>query len=217
MPRPQAGLGRLDNAPPDRDRVRLLHGPYEAPPLRVGDRTTCVFRDCDVVVTSWTDARVSWPRCRPLDVRRSRPGLLVNEDLARAVRCEAAAALTYWWGASEFVIRKWRRALGVSRTDNEGTRRLIQAAAEAGARAARDRPVPPEERERRRRAALEKDLGRYLLPGFNGFNVRAWTRKEDKLVRTMPPAEVASRTGRTLTAVYDRRSLLGVPDGRRRG
>jgi hypothetical protein len=22
------------------DRVRLLHGPYEAPPLRVGDRTT---------------------------------------------------------------------------------------------------------------------------------------------------------------------------------
>jgi hypothetical protein len=77
--------------------------------------------------------------------------------------------------------------------------------------------VPPEERERHRRAALEQNLGRYLLPGFNGFNVRAWTRKEDELVRTLAPAEVVRRTGRTLTAVYNRRSLLGVPDGRRRG
>ena len=112
---------------------------------------------------------------------------------------------------------EWRKALGVSRTDNEGTRRLIQAAAEAGARAARDRPVPPEERERHRQVAREKNLGRYLLPGFNGFNLRAWTRKEDRLVRTLPAAEVVRRTGRTLTAVYDRRSLLGVLDGRRRG
>jgi hypothetical protein len=24
-------------------RVRLLRGPYEAPPLRVGDRATCLF------------------------------------------------------------------------------------------------------------------------------------------------------------------------------
>jgi hypothetical protein len=195
------------------DRVLLLHGPYEAPPLRVGDRATCLFGDCDVVVTGWTDARISWPRCRPLDVRRSHPSLLVNEDLARAVRQESAAALTYWWGASAFVVWKWRRALGVSRTGNEGTRRLIQA----GARAIRDRPVPPEERERHRRVALEQNLGRYLLPGFNGFNVRAWTPKEDRLVRTLPAAEAVRRTGRTLTAVYDRRSLLGVPDGRRRG
>ena len=78
------------------DRVRLLHGPYEAPPLRVGDRATCLFADCDVVVTGWTDARISWPRCRPLDVRRSHPSLLVNEDLARAVRQESAAAQMYW-------------------------------------------------------------------------------------------------------------------------
>jgi hypothetical protein len=82
------------------DRVRLLHGPYEAPPLRVGDRATCLFRDCDVVMTGWTDARISWPRCRPLDVPRSHPSLLVNEDLARAIRQESAAALTYWWGTA---------------------------------------------------------------------------------------------------------------------
>jgi hypothetical protein len=77
--------------------------------------------------------------------------------------------------------------------------------------------VPPEERERHRQVALEQNLGRYLLPGFNGFNLRAWTPQEDGLVRTLPPAKVARRTGRTLTAVYVPRSLLGVPDGRRRG
>jgi hypothetical protein len=25
------------------DRVRLLHGPYHVPPLRVGDRATCLL------------------------------------------------------------------------------------------------------------------------------------------------------------------------------
>jgi hypothetical protein len=77
--------------------------------------------------------------------------------------------------------------------------------------------MPPEERERHRQVAREKNLGRYLLPGFNGLNVRAWTPEEDDLVRTLPAAEVVRRTGRTLAAMYVRRSLLGVPDGRRRG
>jgi hypothetical protein len=77
--------------------------------------------------------------------------------------------------------------------------------------------MPPEERERHGQVALEKGLGRYLLPGFNGFNVRAWTHQEDELVHALPAAEVVRRTGRTLAAVYVRRSLLGVPDGRRRG
>jgi hypothetical protein len=30
----------------DRDRVRLLHGPYAPPPLRKGGRTTRLLRDC---------------------------------------------------------------------------------------------------------------------------------------------------------------------------
>jgi hypothetical protein len=43
----------------------------------------------------------------------------------------------------------------------------------------------------------------------------AWTPAEDELVRTLPPAEVAKRTGRSLVAVYDRRRTLRLPDGRR--
>ena len=43
-----------------------------------------------------------------------------------------------------------------------------------------------------------------------------WTPKEDDLVKTLPPAEVSRRIRRTLTAVWSRRRLLGMPDGRTR-
>jgi hypothetical protein len=46
---------------------------------------------------------------------------------------------------------------------------------------------------------------------------RGWTPAEDKLVRTLPPQEVAQQTGRSLEAVYQRRCQLGVtaPTGHR--
>ena len=45
---------------------------------------------------------------------------------------------------------------------------------------------------------------------------RPWTAEEEALLRRLPPAEAARRTGRTLKAVYAWRRVLGVPDGRRR-
>ncbi|MBW3598432.1 MAG: hypothetical protein KY475_14320 [Planctomycetes bacterium] len=42
----------------------------------------------------------------------------------------------------------------------------------------------------------------------------AWTEDELELLRTLPPAEVARRTGRTLSAVYSRRRQLGLRNGR---
>src|SRR5262245_16178174 len=46
------------------DRHKLHFGPYRTPPLKRGDRAHCHFRDCPVIVTGWSDARIPWPRCR---------------------------------------------------------------------------------------------------------------------------------------------------------
>jgi hypothetical protein len=100
----------------------LLFGPYRTPPLRRGDRATCLFRDCDVVVTGWSDGPIPWPRCLPLGTV-GHPSLLVEEELARAVRNESAAALGHWWGVSAGVVWRWRKALGVGRAGSEGSRR----------------------------------------------------------------------------------------------
>jgi hypothetical protein len=75
------------------DRLQLLHGPYTAPALKRGDRAVCLFRDGDVIVTGWSDVRVSWPRCRLPGTRGGGSGLLVDAELARAVRCESAQAV----------------------------------------------------------------------------------------------------------------------------
>jgi hypothetical protein len=42
-----------------------------------------------------------------------------------------------------------------------------------------------------------------------------WTAEQDELVRTLPPGEAAERMGRGRHAVYCRRGVLGVPDGRK--
>jgi hypothetical protein len=44
---------------------------------------------------------------------------------------------------------------------------------------------------------------------------KAWTVEDDEMVRALPAAVVARRTGRTLTSVYSRRVRLGVEDGRK--
>ena len=43
-----------------------------------------------------------------------------------------------------------------------------------------------------------------------GHGRASWAPAEDGLVRALPPAEAAGRTGRTLPAVYQRRYQLGV-------
>jgi hypothetical protein len=194
----------------DRDRVKLLFGPYQAPALRRGDRATCLLRDCTVVVTSWSSARIPWPRCRSLDnYRGGGSGLLLDEELARAVRHESAAAVMYWWGASPRAVERWRRVLGVGRTDNEGTRRLMRAAAEKGGEAARERGLSDEECDERSRRALRLNLAQYLHKGYHG---PWWTAKERALLGRLPDDEVAAKVGRTPDAVRSQRQVLGIPN-----
>jgi hypothetical protein len=119
----------------------FVQGPYQAPALRRGDRTTCIYRDAEVVITSWTDARISWPRCQRVGIRGG-SGVLVDEELLRAIRNESSAALQYWFGVSEFTVWNWRKKFGVARWGTEGSRRLHQQVSEAGADEVRGKKRP---------------------------------------------------------------------------
>jgi outer membrane lipoprotein-sorting protein len=162
-----------------------------------------------VVVTGWSDGRISWPRCRALDSRGHGSGLLVDEELARAVRSESAAAVMYWWGISCSTVWLWRTALGVEGwTATEGTRRLVRTAAEQGGEGMRRRGVTPRERARRRRTAERLNLGQYLDPAHGA----GWSDAELRLLGTAPDDEVARRIGRPVNAVRIKRARLGIPN-----
>jgi hypothetical protein len=189
------------------ENAKLLFGPYEPPPLGKGGRTHCLYRDALVVVTNWSNGRISWPRCRALG-HRGGSGLLVEEELARAITHESAAALMYWFGVANSTVTHWRHALGVGGlTGTEGTRRLVQAGQVrrvAKLRAKR----PPRHAERRQPARL---LGR--IRGLQAANrERAWPAEHLALLGTLTDAEVAARTGRGANAVRVKRTKLGIPN-----
>jgi hypothetical protein len=178
------------------DPCQLLHGPYTPPALKRGDRAVCLYRDADVIVTSWSDGRIPWPRRRRPDTRGGGSGLLVDEELARAIRQESSLAIQHWWGVTEHAVWRRRHVFGVERF-NEGSAQLRTALnVELGA-SQLGKKLPSDQVERRRRTALE--LGLRPLPQRPGG--RLWTRQELKLLGKIPDAELAARIGRTENAV----------------
>jgi hypothetical protein len=135
------------------------------------------------------------------------PSLLVDEELARAIRNESALAVRHWWRVSMGVVARWRKALGVGRMDSPGSARLIQAAVEQGAQALRDKVWTEEEREERRRLALAQNFAANLAPGYHGA---LWTDEERSLLGTMPDEQVAARIGRTVEAIRLERTRRGI-------
>jgi hypothetical protein len=197
-----------------RDLVQLLHGPYTPQPLKRGGRATCLFRDCDVVITSWSDGRISWPRCqRPRQGGGS--GLLVDEELVRAIRCESSLAVQYWFGVGAETVWRWRQFFGVGRL-NEGSKRIrVKLNREYGAEL-RGKKRSRAYAERCRKTAIRLNLGRYLTHGYHG---PWWMPDQLALLGKLPDAELAARIGRTANAVRIKRTELGIASAldRRRG
>jgi hypothetical protein len=187
-------------------KARLLHGPYEPPALRRGDRATCLYRDADVVITGWSAARIAWPRCGRLGGHGGGSGLLVNEELARAVRLESSLALQYWFGVGVEVVWRWRKALGVSMWGTEGSRRLLQRNSQAGADAVKRKIFTKAERARHRLAALKRGS----RP--NRWTGNGWSATQLALLGRFPDTEVAVKTGRTANGVRVKRQRLGIPN-----
>jgi hypothetical protein len=65
----------------------------------------------------------------------------------------------------------------------------------------------PEQVELRRQNAIKNNLAQYFQKGYHG---PWWTADEEALLGTMPDAEVAERTGRTVEAVRCHRKQLGI-------
>ena len=216
----------------------LHFGPYCMPQVRIGEKVTCEVRG-DVTIVGISSGRIQWP------ITKNR-SLVVIGDLVKALRRESPSAVRYWWGVGSDSVRKWRRKLKVGKTEGMTILRRsiatpewkakINAAASAVARrperrakiaaARRGKPRPshvaamlrtlqtgkrPTEATRAKMSQAHKQRG--TRPPKAG---RTWELREDDLLRTLPPKEVAERTGRTLTAVFSRRSLLGLEDGRTR-
>lgn len=110
----------------DRDRFRLLHGPYRMQRCRVGRLLRCTLRG-EVRVAGISDAPIPWPQCRVGGVN-GRGGILslvICGDLEDALRTESNQAVAYWWGIWPHTVSQWRKRLGVGPV-TEGTRRLKQ-------------------------------------------------------------------------------------------
>jgi hypothetical protein len=135
-------------------------------------------------------------------------GLLLDGDLARAVRQESAAAVRQWWGVTEGVVWRWRKALGVTRSSNDGSRQLILAASREGAQATRHRRYTTAERAECRRRAIARNLQRFLPKHRDGWH---WTREQLRLLGKEPDDVVAAKIGRTVNGVRLKRSRLGIP------
>jgi hypothetical protein len=90
-----------------------LFGTYRTPRVRIGTVLWCEYRDCDVVVTRYTDAPLPWPVGQRKGT--SDRGPVVFGGLADAVRRESNQAVAHWWGEGPGVVSRWRKAQGIGR------------------------------------------------------------------------------------------------------
>jgi hypothetical protein len=104
----------------DAHRFHLHHGPYRAPDVEPGQTLKCEIRG-RLTVGRFSEARIPWPISR--GSQHGGCSYIICGDLGKAIRCESALALHYWFGVGTATISKWRRALGIE-AYNEGTLRL---------------------------------------------------------------------------------------------
>ena len=206
----------------DEDRFKLYFGPYKTPRFKYGQIVWCEYRG-NVKIVGLSDGSIPWPIGRPTAPNPGRDSLIIFQGLKNAIQTESNQAVAHWWGVAIATVGRWRKALGVGR-NTPGTEWTLAASLKAESR--RDKiaksrtgkPRPKHVLEALRKSHLGKPLGdatrkkmsvthkrRGTIPP-KGENV--WTKEELRLLRKLPPVEVAERTGRTLTAVYRHRSKL---------
>jgi hypothetical protein len=203
----------------------LRFGPYRMPRYKIGGKLDCRYAGT-IRIVAIGDAPQQWP----LGVVTGHWIPVLCGSLIRAVRNESAGDIAAAWGVGVNFVTAWRKVLGVKTTKGERLRRSEKIKASDPGRsrkiaAARlGKPMPASVR----RALRKANAGRPLTPKQRAKMSAAhkrrgttppaagkpWAAWEDRLLYTLPPSAVASKTARTLAAVYMRRAALGINDGR---
>jgi NUMOD3 motif len=225
------------------DRVRLRYGPYKTPRFQYDQMVRCEVWG-EVILCGLSGGRVAWPIGKPGWRSRSRMMVVYRGLAKAVRRETELAVAYHWGVCLSTVTawKKALGVPAVTRGTREAKREHFaepwadetRAKAHAKLRDAarrekiaaskRGKPRPPHvieamregrtgkpHSEEARRKMSEAQRRRGTRPPKAG---KPWTEDEDEAVRTLPGAEAAEATGRTLKAVWDRRRELELPDGR---
>lgn len=222
----------------DRQRFKLRFGPYRTPTFKYGAKVMDEIRG-EVEIVGLHDGPIAWPigkvgRSRALILYgdlakavRQEANIVVQhwwgvkhstvQKWRRALRVEYTNAGTRELRREHF-NEPWghrARKLALEKARDPERREKI-----AASRRGKPRPAhviaamrkailgrPLSEEHRRKKSETAKRRG--IRPPKAG---RPWPAEEDALCRALPAAEVALRTGRTLSAVKQRRLAMGLTD-----
>ena len=215
-----------------------LLGAYRTPEFKYGDVLPCAIHGY-VRAVGLTDGLIPWPVGKRIDGRKAgTPAIILYGGLISAVQTESNRAVSYWWGVSGQTVTRWRKALGVGRT-NSGTSTLRTAYARGHVGEAMRKALLPVLSSPERRAKISAAIQGKRRPDLSARNrlkkgvrlsddarqrmreawhrhgfvggkkgAKAWTSAEDELVRTLPTSEAAKRTNRTIASIGSRRRKL---------
>ena len=173
---------------------KLLHGPYVAPEVRVGQVLECELRG-RLKVRRFSTGPLVWPMGHPGGQDGGRHSYIVCGDLVRAIRSESSQAVQQWWGVSEAVVTRWRAALGVE-INTAGTHRLRVSQSSGG--------FSPERLARLRAHALRRQQQKQLAQPLS------WPIEEEALLGMMPDGQAAEKLGRPVSMVQNYRKAKGI-------
>lgn len=224
---------------------RLYFGPYSTPRYRIGQAVHCE-RFGDVVIVGTSNGRIAWPLGRRRGSGGRASLVLYGDLAKAVTRETREAVCFWWGcsGAAANAMRKALDVPRVTAGWSNRNREIEQMpAVKAGRRKAWAKARDPERRRKiaearagkPRSAELAATMRRHMLGRRLPESTRAkmsdahrkrgtrpswlnpeWSAHEDEFVRTLPAQAAAARTGRTLAAVYSRRNVLQVADGRNR-
>jgi hypothetical protein len=225
-------------------RPRLYFGPYNIPRYRIGQAVHCErFGDVEIVRTS--NGRIPWPIGRRRGSRGRSSLVLYGDLAKAVQRETRVAVCYWWGcsGAAAQAVRRALDVPKMNEGASIRRQEVVQLpSVKAGRRKAWAKARDPERRRKIAEARRGKPrspevvatMRSRMLGTHPADSTRAkmseahrkrgtrppwinppWSAQDDEFVRTIPAKAAAERTGRTLSAVYNRRNVLQVPDGRR--